>query len=314
MKKNLLISGLGGSLFPYLHHKLSGTYNLFYLDNDVSLKYLYPDLNFFAAPLVTDPQYFELVRSLIVDKNIHFYIPLIDEEIVFAKKYIDAFNGVAVMTPSLEFAELSLNKFKLMDCLQKHAISNIRSFTGDKFNWEISPPVFVKPISGRGSRGIKSISSQRALEAYYMLEGYDPANILIQEEIQGTEYTVGVTINNLNDVLEISSKRIVKKRGITIVAVTEINPIITGCVEKIVQELRPAGPINIQLFLNPSGEVKIFEINPRFSTTTIMSYAAGIDVISLYVNHFGKRFPEAIIQPKPGIVLHRRWESCFYEK
>jgi carbamoyl-phosphate synthase large subunit len=313
-KKALLLSGLGGSLFPYLHQCLTLKYDLYYLDSDKNLEYLYPDLNFFPAPLVTTESYWELVQDIITKKEIDFYIPLIDEELISANARIAPLGLAKVITPTIEFCKLSLNKFHLMLELEKFGISFIRSYRAESFHWQIGPPIFVKPVSGRGSRGIRKITSQSQLDAYYLLENYRAEEVLIQEHVSGVEYTIGVTINPANQILELSVKRIIKKRGITQIAVTERNDLIKQTVREVVQKLKPGGPINIQLFVTEANEVKIFEINPRFSTTTIMSYAAGIDVISLCIDYFSGSFSGEIFEPKSGITLHRRWENLFYEK
>jgi len=74
----LLISGLGGSLFPYLHNSLSTEFEIHYVDADPQLKYLYPDLNFHLSPMVSDDNYWIVIRKLIDQFGIDFYIPLID--------------------------------------------------------------------------------------------------------------------------------------------------------------------------------------------------------------------------------------------
>ena len=201
-----------------------------------------------------------------------------------------------------------------MKTLEKEKISIIKSFKANNFKWQITPPIFVKPIIGRGSRGVKKLKNNESLNAYINLNFLDPKEILIQEYLSGIEYTIGVTVNNLNHILSISIKRIIRKKGITIIAVTEKNQEISDLVKKVVQKLAPKGPINIQLFRTKNNEFKIFEINPRFSTTTIMSYACGIDEISLYIDFFDKKFQGEPIQPKEGKILHRRWENIFYEK
>ena len=313
MKKiNLLFSGLGGSLFPYLHDQLSNKYNLYYLDNDIHLISLYSDLNFYHAPLVTESAYWDLVKKVIKENKINFYIPLIDEEIIDALNIINGFKSVKIIAPSIKFCNLSLNKFTLMNELSSLNISTIQSYMGDKFNWEIAPPVFVKPVSGRGSRGIRRINNASQLDAYYKLEGYSASEILIQQNITGVEYTVGVLTNNLNQVLSISSKRIIRKKGITQMAITENNLIIDEISRKVVSELKPCGPINIQLILTSEKKAKIFEINPRFSTTTIMEYEGGIDLISAYIKYYDKKYKGEILRPKKDLTLHRRWENIFY--
>ena len=42
--KKLLISGLGGSFFPYLHNQLESKFELYYVDNNINLKKCLPRL------------------------------------------------------------------------------------------------------------------------------------------------------------------------------------------------------------------------------------------------------------------------------
>lgn len=312
-KPKLLLSGLGGSLFPYLHEKLKESYELFYVDADSSLKKLYPNYNFFPAPLVTAPSYINFITELINKHKIDVYIPLIDEEIEVAHKIKQLVPSLKLLSPTLAFSLLSMRKDLLMQELHKHKISSIPTWTGDAFNWEDGKEYFVKPISGRGSRGIRKINSKQELEAYYILEKYKPQDILIQECIKGQEYTVGVLINENDDILYISCRKILIKKGITIKAITENNPQIETAIQEINKQLKPKGPINVQLYITPEGEIKIFEINPRFSTTSIMSYEDGKDEIGLWLKFFDKKYTDSIIRPKEKLILHRRWENVFYE-
>lgn len=312
MKTKILISGLGGSLFPYLHEKLKENYEPYYVDSDPSLRSLYPGYNFFPAPLVTDPSYPAFIHELIVSSGISVYLPLIDEEILLAHEIAKKHPGMILISPEPGFCELAMRKDLLMKKLEELKISSILSVTGDKFKWS-GQPVFVKPISGRGSRGIKKISSEEEMKAYYVLEKYAEKDILVQEYIQGDEYTVGVLTNKSDDILYISSRKILKKKGITIRAVTENNPLIDAAIVKINRHLKPKGPLNIQLYLTEDNDVKIFEINPRFSTSTIMSYEAGIDEIGLYLKYEEKSFEQEPVRPSENLILHRRWENVFYE-
>jgi carbamoyl-phosphate synthase large subunit len=313
-KKRLLVSGLGGSLFPYLHEKLKPKYDLFYVDSDASLTELYPDLNFYPAPLVSHPSYSSFINKLITHYQIDVYIPLIDEEIEVAHAIKKEIPALQLLSPELEFCKLAMRKDLLMKELKKHNISNIDTWTGDTFSWQEGKKYFVKPISGRGSRGIRKINSLKELEAYYILEKYIPREILIQECIEGQEFTVGALLNHIDDVLYISCRKILSKKGITIKAITEKNILIENCIFKINEHLKPKGPINVQLYLTAAKEIKIFEINPRFSTTTIMSYEEGIDEIGLWLEYADKKFEKKLIRPSDNLVLRRRWENVFYEQ
>ena len=90
--KKIIISGLGGSLFPYLHHKLKSNYELFYVDLDSELSKIYKDYNFQALPVI-DVSYISFIENLIHKLKIDIYIPLIDEEI---KKHIKSKNSFLI--------------------------------------------------------------------------------------------------------------------------------------------------------------------------------------------------------------------------
>ncbi len=311
---NILISGVGGSMFPYLHEKLKNSNNLFYVDSDASIRELYPDYNFYHAPLVTAASYPEFIKNIIRKNSVDLYIPGIDEEIEVAHKIKMEMPSFKLLSPDLSFCKIAMRKDLLMKELDKYQISSIQTWTGDSFKWADGKEYFIKPISGRGSRGIRKITSAKELEAYYLLEKYTPKEILVQECIKGQEYTVGALINNIGDIIYISSRKIISKRGITIKAVTENNSLIEDTVLKINKYLKPNGPINVQLYISEEGEVKIFEINPRFSTTTIMSYEAGIDEIALWLKYYDKKYDGEILRPREKLVIHRRWENIFYDQ
>ena len=46
MKLKLLVSGLGGSLFPYLHEQLQDKYEMYYVDADEQLEKIYAHYHF----------------------------------------------------------------------------------------------------------------------------------------------------------------------------------------------------------------------------------------------------------------------------
>ncbi len=311
-KPRILISGLGGSLFPYLHNKLMYNYDLIYIDSNSSLRNLYPDYNFHPAPLVSDFAYAEFVANLIKKYSIDVYVPLIDEEIEVAHKIKADIPHLNLLSPALRFCKMAMRKDLLMKELDEANISSIPTWTGENFNFIKGKDYFVKPISGRGSRGIRKICTEQELDAYYTLEKYTPEELLIQECIQGQEYTVGALINKRNEIIYVSSRKILSKKGITIKAITENNKTIDQIIFRINERFKPQGPINVQLYITKEGDAKIFEINPRFSTTSIMSYEDGIDEIGLWLKYSENHFDKPTIQPKENLVLHRRWENIFY--
>ena len=106
--KKILISGLGGSFFPYFNDQLKETYDLYYVDSNEQLKYIYPEYKFFHLPPVSDPNYLLYLEKIINQNNIDVYLPLIDEEIIDVINYFE--NKIIVLAPNIEFVKLCLNK------------------------------------------------------------------------------------------------------------------------------------------------------------------------------------------------------------
>ena len=313
MKKRILISGLGGSLFPYLHFKMiEGGYDPYYVDSNPVLKHIYPEMKLYEAPSVSDKAYKGFITKLCKANKIEVYIPLIDEELILAIQ-VGQEIGIHVLTPTASFTKLCLDKFELMRKLAELDISTNLTYKGNNFSWQVPAPIFVKPNIGRGSRGIRKRMSKEQLDAYYALERYKPSDVIIQPFIDGTEYTIGVVTNTKDQVLSISPKKVIIKKGVTISAVTENNLTIERIANKINEYLKPKGPFNIQLFLTASLTPVIFEINPRFSTTLALSYEAGLDEISLLINNYEKGNAKKK-KAKESLYLYRHWQNSFYRK
>lgn len=312
MKSKTLISGLGGALFPYLHNQLKKFYDNYYIDSDEALKHIYKDLTIFKAPLAKSDEYEEFVSHLIEKYNINIYIPLIDEELLKASRLEKKHKGLTVLAPTYQFSQMCLNKFDLMNKLWDQNISKIKTRLGSQSVYELSPAYFIKPVVGRGSRGAKKITNKRLLDLYLELSDRELDEWLIQECCDGVEYTVGALVNKKNKVLSIGSRRIINKRGVTISAVNETNDKINKVVHEIVDTFEPRGPFNVQLFITNENEIKVFEINPRFSTTSIMSYEGGINEVKLYMDNYNSSSFD-VQYPNEGIFLKRTWNNNFYE-
>lgn len=311
MKTKLLISGVGGSLFPYLMDKLRAKYDLYLIDSNPLVKEMYKNEKIFIVPLVTDDSYEKEIIKIIQKYDINYYIPLIDEEIIKAIN-ISKKIGIKTLTPNKNFVELTLNKYMLMKELRAQNISDISTIMADKYtDNSISYPIFLKPNVGRGSRGIKKIDNKQEFEAYFILEDYKKEEVLVQPFIDGDEYTVSVTVNNLNKIMAIVPKLVFVKQGITKHAKSIKHEQIKASCEKIVKIFNPCGSFNVQLKIKDN-IIYIFEINPRYSTTLVLSMESGINEIDLNIINYDIKDVEYVEEFKE-ISLIRRWENFFYE-
>ncbi len=310
MKKRLLFSGAGGSIFPYMFKALENEYDVYAMDSDEKITKLYSDEKIFIVPNVVDKNFESVITNIIQDNNIDVYIPCIDEEMLIAIE-ISKKMGIQILSPSKVFVQLCLDKYELMKVLSDKKISNIETCMADKYNESFNYPIFLKPNIGRGSRGIKKIDNLAEYEAYFLLEEYKKSEVLVQPFIGGDEYTVSVTVNNLNKLISIIPKIVFTKQGITKHAQSVKHDKIEGICKKIVAVLNPNGSFNVQLKLL-NNEIYIFEINPRFSTTLVLSVASGVNEIDLAIRNFDNENVE-YISDFTETTLIRRWENFFYE-
>lgn len=311
-KKTVLISAAAGSFFPYLSRSLRNKYKLILTDTSDIINRLYPDDITIVVPPADESNFENRLEEIITKHKINFYIPTIDKEILKILKIADKLSGPAVICPNKEFVATALNKYQLMGVLSDLGISRVETYLAGNFESQIKYPVFMKPISNTGSRGARLIEDDSQFNSYFKLGKYLPEKVMVQEYLEGEEFTVSVAVNNLNRLMAIVPKKVILKKGITQHAVTQKNKIISEVCRRIVEEMRPCGPFNVQLIMKDK-QVRIFEINPRFSTTSILTCEAGINEFEMCIENYGKRNINQTDNFKENIYLYRRWESLFYK-
>ncbi|MBI4272960.1 ATP-grasp domain-containing protein, partial [Candidatus Uhrbacteria bacterium] len=280
-KQHILITCGGGSASIYLARRLT-SYNVFLSDADsVSVaKHLgYP---FAPLPFGNKRGYQKALDTLVRRWNINVIVPGADEELLSVRDYCDKNPETIAVLPSKEFIRMCLNKGLLMKRLAQENISHLLPYQSLH---TVRFPLLAKPNQGRGSRFVHRLENRVQLRGYFALYGLQKSDVLLQPFIGGTEYTISVIVNNKNKIVGIVPKRVIKKRGITHVAVSEKSaPIETIC-KKIVARLRPAGPFNVQLKIWKN-RIYIFEINPRLSTTTVLTDQVFGNEVGLYLHYY----------------------------
>lgn len=214
--------------------------------------------------------------------------------------------GVVLFANADEVIATGLDKAATAAALARHGFSPPRSLMisaeADLLQLPFLPAI-LKPATGGGGSAnvfVAQTAAELRLFGAYLLEGHH--RVLAQEYI-GTaadEYTVGVlsdlegsfiqSIAVRRNILPAFSNRsrvgnrtgnpvlgdqLVVSNGIS---QGEIGPFpeVTGPCERMAAALRSRGPLNIQCRF-VEGEVRVFEINPRFSGTTSLRALAGFN-------------------------------------
>lgn len=306
-KKTILILCAGGSGPIFLARALAKKYNIVLADGSGDNAAPFLGFKFYVVPFGNHLDYPAAIKKIIRKHKVDYVVSGADEELVPISTLALEMKSFIHIAPSLDFIESCLNKKRLMLELEQVSISNLSLF---KKIQNVKYPAIVKPIYGRGSRGVHKVNNSKELRGYFSLYGKRFSDVVVQKYIPGVEYTVSAIVNNKNKIIGIVPKKIIHKKGITRAAVTEKNLLINKVCRKIVDTWKPKGPFNVQLMLY-KGKVFIFEINPRLSTTSVLTARAFSNEVELFIKYYNKT---SINKPpilKTPVFLYRYEENIF---
>ena len=226
-------------------------------------------------------------EEIIAREQPDFIIPLVDEEIPKVHALVnDRFGGKPkIVGPNLGFCELSLDKWRMASAMADAGLPTARSALASEVPESFPFPAIVKPRAGRGSRGVATVRDRNELASYLRNAKSASSSYILQELCVGREFTTSVIVSLSGQLLGVVPKEAVDKRGITQVGVTRRVPVIDEACAKIQSHFRADGPFNVQLMLGADGAPRVFEINPRYSTTVALTLASGIDEVDVVMRH-----------------------------
>lgn len=253
------------------------------------------------------------MRSLCADEGAVAVVPLVDEELVRVSELAE--DGVSVLLPRLDFVTACLDKYVLMRQLADAGIGVPRTWLASEWPADAAATspggLIVKPRIGRGSRGVLVIDSVRDMARVVSESGYAADELIVQERITGAEYTVSVVVWRDGGVQAVVPKEVLLKQGVTKYAVTRRNLEVVRTCRAIQNALRADGPFNVQLCLDGRGRPRVFEINPRFSSTAALTVAAGVDEITGLLRQAIGDGPKLTDDWREGVAMVRRWSEEF---
>ena len=230
-----------------------------------------------VAPRANADNYLEWLTDYILTNQIDLLVPTSEAEIFAISNNLSAIKSLCkVLINDEVLIKNSLDKNKTLKYLNAagikvptHGIVGV----GDK---PMQYPVIVKPRRGQGSKGFRKISADSELleltEEYVWQEYLSPDD---------EEYTCAVYVSK-----ELKSRILLLKRvlvgGYTGRAIVVKNIEIEEYVKQIIEAWNVAGLYNIQLRLTDDGP-KLFEINPRVSSTVVFRDKLGFKDLKWWV-------------------------------
>lgn len=166
-------------------------------------------------------------------------------------------------------------------------------------------PVVVKPRTGKGAEGVVVVRGEDQL--WRLLAAED--GLMVQEHLGGDEFSVGCVCDEAGVVRGTVAMRRRLRDGTTVHAEAGEFPQVSEYAERIARELRPLGPLNVQLRA-PGGEPVAFELNVRFSGTTPMRVRLGFDEVEACLRHFVLGEALRLSPGRRGTVV-RYWNELY---
>lgn len=291
-KIKIAITGIGGgvgqSILKSLHDP---RFTVVGLDADYQATGLYSVPIAYTIPQASSPAFIDTLLSLCKKERVDFLFPGLDSELMQLAKNSQRFAkiGTRVVISSPKVIEIADNKYETYRVLKEHGIAVPNTIPLDDYlNGDILPfPLVLKPIAG-GSRSINVfvLKNNIELKATLSLHAINSASYILQEYIDGDEYTCGSINFNGTCFGVIIMKRIIRS-GDTYKCFTIENRAIESTIRNTMSILKPFGACNVQLRLK-NGIPTIFEINARCSGTTAARASAGFNEPEMIIGYLSR--------------------------
>lgn len=225
-------------------------------------------------PRIDNPNYINSIIEECNKLNVRLVIPTIDTDLLLLaenRERIQSKTKARVLISDVEVIQTCRDKIKTSEYLQEHGFGTPKIYDSP---YDVSEfPVFIKPSSGSSSIDSHIIYNKEGLNFYYN-RIYKP---IIQDYIQGDEYTVDVFLDFNSKVISIVPRlRIATRGGEILKGRIDKHKDIIQSVKSLMEILKPIGQITVQL-IKTINEIKYIEINPRFGGGAPMSIMAGAD-------------------------------------
>ena len=326
MTINVLITGAAGNLAHFiwkglLHSNLPAGHDVRAIgcnyNHDGAGLYQF-DVGY-VVPAAVDPAYVPMIMEICRRESVHIImIGNMTEMRILARHAGEIYKetGAFVVSSPSPALRLMEDKWELAMFLRQSGFGYPRSVLPsdrkslEQFLDEVQFPYVVKSRFGAGSQHLATARTNNELE-YLAAVVRDP---VIQEYLtpDDEEYTVGVFVcSNGRAAASIVMKRQLNL-GMTFKAQVLPESMLGAYCERILERIGCIGPANVQLRLTERGPV-VFEINPRFSSTTSARPHYGFNETEMCIRHFVLK--EEIVRPMiRGGRLFRVVEDVFVDE
>ena len=256
---------------------------------------------FHLVPSFEEQDYIPAILEVCRQEKIDIVLPVHQEDLVEIAKQKDLFEsaGFRLPIPDYPLIELAIDKYRMAVLAKEngilapetHLLSEIRS---SDLGRRIALPILVKLRNSTGQRGQKKVCNVTAFETHIdsLLERYAQDDIIIQEYIPGTVrdamYTVGLLYDHDHSLKACIPLKKIRSRpytgGTAICTVADNRPDVREMAIKLMSAFRKwEGIADVEIKIDPEGQPRFIEVNPRPWGSIYGSYVAGVDLPTIWL-------------------------------
>lgn len=279
--------------------KLIGTSDRNDHDTEFTSGFFHCDKSYIVPSIKEERKYIDELLDICKKENIDMLLSFYDYDTYILSKYLNEFEAIGVnsVIPSHEVNTICFDKIETYKFLKSNDFKTPWTMTSNEVIQTKIPsyPVIVKPRFGFGSHAI-SFANDRS-EVDFFLKYYDNEDMIVQEFIEGAEYSFDVLNDFHGETVTAVVKRKMKMRsGETDQGYAIRDSRLADRGMKLGNKLGHIGPLDVDFFIK-DGEPYILELNPRFGGGYPITHLAGID------------FPKILID-----LVNGKLDSFEYEK
>lgn len=263
--------------FKKAAQKLSLNSNIVAADCSDTAPALYFADRTYMLPRIHEPNYIRAIIDACNKEHIALVIPTIDTDLLLLaenKEYIEKNTSAKVLISDKRVVNICRDKKNTQKFLEENDFLVPKMYENEEIDGSnLHFPLFIKPKSGSSSINAFKVKNMNELMLYRNIVEQP----IIQDYIEGDEFTVDVFLDFESNIITIVPRLRIATRGGEISKGRIVrNREIINDVSRLMNVLKPIGHITVQLMKTKRG-IEYIEINPRFGGGAPMSIQSGAD-------------------------------------
>ena len=262
-----------------------------------------------TLPRGDHPRFVEALVGVCTTFGVDALVSTVAEELPHLAAGADrlAAAGVATWLPDAAAVDVCCDKAAFARAMADAGVPHPATAASADEVTGVPGPWVVKPLAGRGSRGVRLLDERAAVVAVLR----EDAGLIAQTRLTGREFTADALVDRDGTVRVVVPRwREETKAGISVKGRTFASDAVARVVTAALAAVELTGPANVQGFVADDGTATVVEINPRFSGGLPLTLAAGADVVSAYLAGVrGEPLPE--LSARPGVAMSRYFAETY---